>query len=302
MTPRIAARRGFTLLELLVVITIILILVSLGVSAYMRIANFQQRRNTETEVSKIDAPLQKHWRAVLDLAKTDQGSDIAMYLANNDSRRARVIYILMCLRREFPTNFTEATQTITVNGVSFGPNPSYANLVPPQATWGSYTPEQQSSMCLYMTLKQRRRGVDFDPDTGLSSAELVDPLNNGFKAIYDGWGRPVIFNRWPSTGYGSGVTNSAGQTVGTAQPFNVQSPPDTEDPEGLLADPTWVNWLKTQNLVATFNLAVGYPLGGAGQQYRLTPVIMSLGGNGKYDGALPGSDDIFNFRLTPLNQ
>src|SRR5215472_5628424 len=130
-TPfRIRGRRGFTLVEILVVLTIILVLVSLGVSAYMKIANYQQRRNTETLVQKVDVNFQKQWRAVLDTAKTDSVSDIAVYLANNDARRARVIHVLLCLRREFPTNFAEATQPVTVNGLTFSPNPSYAKLLP----------------------------------------------------------------------------------------------------------------------------------------------------------------------------
>jgi prepilin-type N-terminal cleavage/methylation domain-containing protein len=308
-TPlRAPRRRGFTLVEMMVVITIILVLVSLGAGAYLKVANYQQRNNTQTLVSKVDDNFHKKWRTVLDNSKTEQPNAFAVNLSMNDTRRAQVIHVLMCLRREFPTTFAEARNP-SGSGV-FGPNPAYARVLQ-SVNDANYSPEMQSSVCLYLALKEDRRGVTFDPDTALSSQEAADaqlsdgtpaPIT-GAKAIYDAWRNPVIFNRWPAGGYGSGVTNSQGQQVGGLGPFNPQAPADTEDPEGVLTDATWQAWLQTNNLVGTFNRVVGYPLPpAAGQQYRLTPVILSLGRNNRYDPTDSGSDDIYNFRLTPLNQ
>ncbi|HKI32111.1 MAG TPA: prepilin-type N-terminal cleavage/methylation domain-containing protein, partial [Gemmataceae bacterium] len=237
---RTSARCGFTLIELLIVVTIILVLVSLSVAGVMKVLNLQQRRNTEQTVSKLDKGLAQQWKAVIDTAKTEQVNPIAQGLAGNDAlgnNRARVIHILMCLRREFPTNFTEATQTLNWPGVgSFAPNPAYVRaLSGASAASLGRPPEDQSSACLYLALKQRRRGIDFDPDTGLSSGELYDRFNDGLKEISDGWQRtsnpsiPIIFNRWPASGYGAGVGNPPTPAIGTLQPFNAANPPDKED-------------------------------------------------------------------------
>jgi hypothetical protein len=211
------------------------------------------------------------------------------------------------------------------------------------ANGNTYSLEQQSSICLYLALKQRRRGVEFDPDTALSSQELfIDP--SGVKWIVDGWGNPLIFNRWPAPvnpaaplnppvpqppaatlglyqGYGFLLLNP----LGTAQNFDPARPGDPQDPEGLLTSQTSAAWLmglttpaQQQALASAFSNFVAYPLAQSGQQFTTTPVIMSLGANGKYDGLynpynpnprIPsgtpgngnpsgtGGDDIINFQI-----
>jgi len=300
------ARGGFTLIELAIVIGIILVLISLSVGAVMKALNIQQRRNTEQTILKTDKALQGQWKAVIDQAKTEQVNAIAAYLSNGDDRRARVIHILMCLRREFPINFQEATQTINFPNVgTFGPNQAYVRaLSNASAASLARSPEDQSSACLYLTLKQTRGSITFDPDTGLAAGqELIDPFSDGIKEIADGFSsqsnapfQPIIFNRWPAAnGYGSPVLNLNGP-----QAFNPRSPADTEDPEGLLVNQTtWMGnltVLQQQQLLTAFQTYVTYPLGGQGLQYRLTPVIMSKGTDGVHNTA----DDLYNFQLGAL--
>jgi prepilin-type N-terminal cleavage/methylation domain-containing protein len=305
---RTPARDGFTLVELIVVVGIILALVSLSVAGIMKALNYQQRRNTETLVQKLDQALQKQWIRVIDTAKSETPSATDMALANGDSRRAQVIHILAALKRDFPTSFAE----VAAPPGWLSPNQAYVRALPPPATWGNYSPEQQSSACLYLILKQARRGGDFDPDTSLSSQELVTDAN-GVKMIYDAWGKdpanpnrgPVVFVRWPS------APLLASSTVGTLQPFSATNPPDKEDPEGLLSQSWWA-WMLTQpanvqtaaaQLFSATGQSFPFPLypvnppgaATAGQQYRLTPVIWSYGS----DGNPRTKDDIFNFDLNP---
>jgi hypothetical protein len=288
----------------------------------MKALNYQQRKNTEQTVSKVSKGAGQQWKAVIDTAKSEDVSSvnpIAMQLAGNDglaNTRAKVIHVLMSLRREFPTSFAEATQTVNWPGVgTFAPNPVYVKaLSGASAASLARSPEDQSSACLYLALKQRRRGAEFDPDTGLSSGEVFDPFNDGLKEIADGWqrpGLPIIFNRWPcaqGTGlaatYGVGVGAIApnGPFFGVAQSYSTSAPSDPQDPEGLLANAAWLTWLQNSNNVNNFNTYVGYPgpgvaLPGSNQQYKMTPVILSLGSNGKYDGNATNSDDIINFQL-----
>ncbi len=88
-----------------------------------------------------------------------------------------------------------------------------------------------------------------------------------------------------------------------------QRPADTEDPEGLLTTASWLTWVQTNNLIGPGPSLqyVGYPLFVTNQnnllanaQYRLTPVIMSVGANGKDDQGAVNSDDIYNFQLGSL--
>jgi prepilin-type N-terminal cleavage/methylation domain-containing protein len=306
---RTPARDGFTLVELIVVVGIILALVSLSVAGIMKALNYQQRRNTETLVSKLDQALQKQWIRVIDTAKSETPTPTDMALANNDPRRAKVIHVLAVLKRDFPTSFTE----VAVPPSWLSANQAYVRALPPPdpsppappLTWSKYTPEQQSSACLYLILKQARRGGDFDPDTSLSSQEVVTDAN-GVKMIYDAWGKPVTFVRWPS------APLLASSTVGTLQTFSATNPPDKEDPEGLLSQSWWA-WLLTQSpavqatagqLFSATGQSFPFPLypvnpppptGTAGMQYRLTPVIWSYGS----DGNPRTKDDILNFDLTP---
>jgi prepilin-type N-terminal cleavage/methylation domain-containing protein len=288
------ARRAFTLVELLVVIGIILLLVSLSVVAVTKALGYQQRRNTETAIAKLNQALQKQWLRVIDTAKNETPNANAVSLSNGDPRRAKVIHILMTLKREFPTTYSEATSS------PFGmtPNQAYVRGLP--SVVSGYGAEQQSSACLYLILKQARRGGDFDPDTSLSSQEVVTD-SNGVKMINDGMGNPISLIRWPS----GALTPSS--TVGTLQPFASGNPPDKEDPEDLL-DFSWWTWAQAQpapipslasSLCSVTTQTYPYPLypvsPTAGKQFQLMPVIISRGG----DGVLGTSDDILSFQVTP---
>jgi prepilin-type N-terminal cleavage/methylation domain-containing protein len=328
---RMPPRSGFTLIEMVVVIGIILLLVSLSAAGIMRILNLQQRRNTESAILKLDKGFNQQWKTVIDTAKTEQINPIAQLLAGTDGlapNRARVIHILLCLKREFPTTFAEAVNPVPISAADlatlglqpFAPNQDYVRTLQ-----GAQAGHTESSACLYLALKERRRGTDFDPDTALSSQEVVLPIpGDGLKEIWDGWGRPINFQRWPYNPVAPYAAPFWQSPVGTIQTFAAANPPDTEDPEGLLANAGWQLWLTTpalwvgftpqqqqamQRLIANVFWWQGqapqgsprpYPLapaqGGTLFQYQLTPVIWSFGS----DGQSPTADDIYNFQLSPL--
>ena len=101
-------RRGFTVLEMLVVCAIILILVSLVVAGSMLMASHAIKRNTWRTISKLNLVLAGHWEAVIKQANDESIPSAVLTMAGNDSNRARVIYIKLRLRQEFPTSFAEA--------------------------------------------------------------------------------------------------------------------------------------------------------------------------------------------------
>jgi hypothetical protein len=325
-------RRSFTLLELLVVVGIILALVSLSAVAVLKTLGYQQRRNTETLISKLDQAFKKQWLRVIDMAKTEQPNSTEMAMANNDSRYAQVIHVKLRLMQMFPTSFAEALK----GPAPLGPNRAYVSAL--QTIQTGRTWQDESSACLYLILKQSVRGGDFDPDTGLSSQEVRAPLSDGIKEIYDSWGNPIVFARWPGFSPGNYPTaqappqppwNDARKLLALQNPSgNPQGfPPsvDPVDPEGLLASTTWQNTMNaTLGMTCGQYYATNVHLLAPNATYNLTPLIISMGQDGAliawpaanptgqyytglyYPGAvdpitnkpLP-NNDIYNTQLTP---
>src|SRR5260370_29357924 len=64
-------RFGFTLIEVLVVITIIAIIAGMSMGVYFRVRKAQVQSASETTVNKLASNLDQQWKAVLDNAKDD---------------------------------------------------------------------------------------------------------------------------------------------------------------------------------------------------------------------------------------
>jgi prepilin-type N-terminal cleavage/methylation domain-containing protein len=286
------ARPAFTLIELLVVIAILAVLASLSVAAVMKVLNSQQKRNTQTLISKLDDGLNKQWRSVVETAKMETPNAWAVALSGGNADLAQVIHIKCRLRQEFPTSFAEA-----LNPLPLPPKPSYVRALQ-NAQAGARTWQAESSACLYLALKEKRRSGDFNPDTSLSAQEVIDPVGDGIKEIHDGWGNPIVFSRFPTAP--SGIVN----TVNPSGPQGVPPSHDPVDPDSLLTNPAWVTSpLGASTLGAQYQLYM-HPVF-ANANYKLIPVIMSMGTDGQiYDPAAPvgQNDDIYNIQLTPLNQ
>jgi prepilin-type N-terminal cleavage/methylation domain-containing protein len=281
-------RRGFTILEMLVVCAIILILVALVVAGSMRMAEAANRRNTNRTVMKLSLVLRGHWDAVVSQAQTESIPSNVLAMAGNNSARARVIYVKLRLRQEFPTSFAEA-----LNPAPLPPLPTYQTAL---ATAPVPSADIQAATCLWLTLKQQRSNVAFNPDTELSASE-IGTLGPGLKYITDGWRGPVVLYRWPTgnTDFNPGDKPQPGTN-------------DGGDPTGLLSDPAWftaVDPITNQACWSEF-AAVCHPVA-AGMSYNLAnPVVASPGPDGAFGldptmavinvGAT--ADNVYDYRLS----
>jgi len=113
---RRSPRSAFTLLELLVVLAIIAIIVSLTLAAVQGILTSQDKKNTELTVKRLDEAIKAQMRAVIQQANEIPIPPSVMAIANNDPRRAKVIWIKLQLKRNFPMTFREALWPWAVDG------------------------------------------------------------------------------------------------------------------------------------------------------------------------------------------
>lgn len=267
-------RSAFTLIEALVVVTIISLLVALTAAGTLKLMAEQQRKNTDTTIQELASQLQKQWQALILTARDEPLSSAALGAAGNDPRRARVLHIKMRLNQEFPMSFAEAMSP--PGGLP--PKQAYVTALQSASPF-----HNQSSVMLLLALKQARRGVVSDPSTFLNSNQLVDRFGDGLEEVIDGWGNPIELFLWP--------TDCIDLNPSGPWPF----PPsrDSLDPDGLLA--------------AGGNCPV-HPVAPGGT-YHLEPVIGSAGPNGQWGLANRNlaiadpnlaNDNIYSYRLRVL--
>ncbi len=280
-------RRGFTLIELIVVIAIIVVLMSLVVGGVMKILVLQQNKNTKDEVMKLEAARANAYTRVLDTAKNESPYQQAQVWSNNNTQLAQVLHIKLRLQQEFPQSFAEV---LTPSPLAYPPKPSYVRALQ-TAQPAIHSAYEQSSILLYLSLKESRRGGEFDPDTSLSAQQLRSTPDN-LKVIVDAFGNPIIFIRWPAAPNLDPTISSALPTLSSGLTAVVKTPPvDAEDPEGIMRQSNYA-WYSTPSGQAFARVCHGPPVLN-NTEYPLRPVIASTGAVGKFGD----SDDFYSFNL-----
>src|SRR4051794_30268812 len=109
-----SVRPGFSLVELLVVISLITLLTGLLASGIFSYLDSQTQSNTETNIRTVDKVLRQQMDAVLSAADKEpvplavQNMATAIVggtVADPDLKRARVIWRTLRLVQEFPTTY-----------------------------------------------------------------------------------------------------------------------------------------------------------------------------------------------------
>jgi prepilin-type N-terminal cleavage/methylation domain-containing protein len=312
-TPVVRRRRGFTLVELIIVIAIIGTLAALTVGVLNNVIDGQRQSNTETTMRSVYKVLQQQWAQVVDEAKKEPYSNYSLAVKNlaknkdgTDNReRARVIWIKVRLMEAFPQTFSEIqnpSSYIPANARKY--TATYQSILN-QASLGNNQAATQSSACLFMALSINRSGVVLSGDT-LGSSAIADTDGDGLKEIVDGWAQPLAFFRFPTGNAELRAMNpSAASPTSRAAKFA-----DPLDPNGTLVAPStgtpassrWdaSNW-------TTFKNDIHKPSDSAGivPAYYVIPVLVSAGPNGTLglDNTMmvtsqnDADDNIYGFRL-----
>jgi type II secretory pathway pseudopilin PulG len=298
-------RGGFTLVELMVVIGLIIILAALSAGAFYKIQAGQRVGATEATIRKGQINMDARWKAVLDNARTSV-PDQVLALAGGDKDRALSLWTYAKLKNEFPQSFDEVWMTtpttgprpINLNGAVLQPRSVFVEIAKK-----SYNPaptlQEQAAALLYAALTATGTGGTSGDLDGLN--QQVGTTPSGLTVFVDNWGTPITFVRWAGPPEVQNEPFSRANVVQTRLgAFPTKNP---LDPTGKLLDVS-VNpintWANTPNrALAQTQLGVTFT------PDNFVPTLISAGPDkefgtdvyGANSADAAGSDNVVGYRL-----
>jgi prepilin-type N-terminal cleavage/methylation domain-containing protein len=301
-----ARRAGFTLVEMLVVITVIAILLALTGVAYQKAAESQRNRSTDDLANRLQPALEAEYDAVVQQAANDIRKNTVLQpqyantlaFCDNDPDRARAVWTAAKLRQHFPETFAEATSPVTVcPGVIIPALSTFTGPdIAPLSTGG---PVPDSAALLYVILAKKSAGG--------SGGFAADDVTNGMQmdVVYgsvsarvfrDGWGKPVAFKRWWGLLLENNNEVQSAPYVDAKKDFNLVGNTLNRDPLDTANKVfTWTNSANKTALAAAPYYFIG--------QNRLI-TVWSPGQNGLFETSpispTSPNDDLMGYRIRRL--
>lgn len=296
-------RDGFTLVELLVVMTIIGLLAGLLVAGAMKFKDAQVEATTDAQLTRLQLKLSTDYKDVLQKCHKEQPPDLILQYCG-DPDRARAVHTAATLRVNFPETFSEATTPFFVGSYAYQPKKTFASVagagpVPTTEPQKSQRQQQERAALLFLILTERATGGGGGDDTG-SAGERRTAAIGGKELTYfiDLYGQPIVYERWAQT-------LPAGTSLGELDvaPYaraSVGGNKDPLDPKNLVAG--WSDAAKLNVLRDKSSDSVPKLLFNASNR---VPTVISAGRNKTFDSSIgtgaPGGqysgDDRVGFRL-----
>ena len=237
-------RPAFTLVELLVVISIILVLMGMIGSAVSSARGSQRVQATQALIAKLDRVVQQHY-----------SSYASRVVTSATSAAGRGTFLRRLASAELPDNWADVKLIVEdarrigsgTTGLIFGgttmtgPQWAYAGIYT-SSTAAGLTPTDQfaDAECLFMIVMMGGVADCLDCDA-LATSQKGDTDNDGAFEFLDAWGQPIRYVLWPAAlelppGNGRFFSStppfSSGTPVaakgGTMRPLIFSAGPDTK--------------------------------------------------------------------------
>lgn len=211
-TPNSPLRlRGFSLIEVLVVLGIIAFLTAAIVVVMPRLGNASKIAATQATIKKVDELLNDRingFNRWINTQNTLAGNNVPSYVGSSpyvslyqqNQLVAKILATKYAFRKSFPQTYAEA------------------GITPPP---GGHLGATESAACLYMILTQASV-FDTEPPAAadLKGVEVMDTDNDGRPEIVDAWGHPLRFYRWPTRLIRAGIPPATPQGLTNAGTAN----------------------------------------------------------------------------------
>ena len=217
MTPRTADRRpptaaepaprgAFTLIELLIVVSIIAVLLGLTVSVTLAFVTSARESATRTTLAKIDGKLERRLGALRRSAEAGGGGVSKVGVGTAGPLRFK-----MAMLSDMPSYLYPQAGPDGTFGTADDPLPlseaddvarrlrnGGAVAAPFNAAGYADDPTASSeALLLFLTKGESYGAADTDADA-FKESELADTDGDGLREIVDGFGNPIRFYRWPT--------------------------------------------------------------------------------------------------------
>lgn len=232
----VTGRRGFTLVELLVTIMIVLTLMTLIGAAVAAARTSQRKQATQAMIARIDLIIRQQYEKYASRGVPDS------VLAGANKAAARGSYLRRLASAEMPDSWrdVEAIASGTTGVPTSGPQRAYVGIYQAlKAANSSYpTGDYADAECLFMIVMQG--GLVDCVDCGeLKASDKGDLDGDGAFEFLDAWGRPIRYVLWPA---GLELPPGSGLYFTTTAPFVTgTSPAATMRPLIFSGGPDQVN-------------------------------------------------------------
>lgn len=192
--PRRPARSGFTIIELLIVVTIIAVLMALTLRVVGAFVTAARESATQTTIRKIQGLLNQRAEALQRQLQRDsfvtnspeyfrvKNSDVPLSTAS--AALQKICAKKLIIRKYFPQHAGEIrSDDLDLRSAVFRQKfPTVSNA---------------EVLCELLTQSDVLGDAPIGTDA-FSTSEVQDTDNNGLPEFLDGWGRPLRFYRWPT--------------------------------------------------------------------------------------------------------